>query len=567
MRAWTLPFFLLLLGLASGAWAEEGENAVATWLRKATEARAEYELREAERWLRKVHAKEPAKLDAALELVSVLDSLGEGAEATALLDRLREAHPKAAAPLRATALMALDAEGATAARTWIAKAEALAPKDPGTLLARARIELRAGEVETAGRLLDAVEAAEPAGIGAMLVRARWLYTNKETDKASRLIQAVLAKEPTNLSANSLVAGGFVREGQPLYRPPWTPVHYDRRIKRARKLYRAARHAEAEAAFATLDTDAAHDGRPPFYRGIVALRTGRTKAAMAYLARAVAREPENFMFRYAWVRSVMWHVDAQRREHGGGVDGTNHVEAVARVIFQEADVPGIERFVIGYERLLPRERQVVLRAVRPFAAVLPKLIEVGATHTILDLDERLGDADVRRAYREGRTKDGRWLTAMRGVGGRHAATGLEFVIEAGRLGDDVFTHELAHQIHRFTFDTEQNRHLDRLYAEARFHDRALTPYARRDASEYFAVAYDAFVNVARPPWHHKFYDRATLKRRDPKLYAYLLDLTGMDASSAAPPRLRQSVLAFYEAMGHAGRLADVRALFSEVKAPR
>jgi tetratricopeptide (TPR) repeat protein len=543
------------------------DASTAALMKQAAALRSDYEYRAAEKILRGVLAREPDHLGAQLTLANVLSAVGEGAEALRLVRAVVERHPKRVEPYRALGMLVMDAEGPEAGKASFEKALALEPKDVRSMCGLAVASLAVGDLEDADRWLTQAEAHAADAIQVLLTRARWLFRSKRTDEAARMYASVLAREPWNLPANATAANGIVIKGSPLYRPPWTPMPYDRRIKRAAQAYRSRSFGEAETRFAKLDDDKAYDGRPAFYRGLVALRLGKTRAAIDLFKRAVSREPDNFLFRNGYVRAVSAHVSNQRAEYGAGADDADRLGPIADISFQQEELPGVERFVRGYEALLPREQQVVLRAVRPFRKYLPALLRQGATHDIVGMEVRITEAAERAKWREAVAHDGRAYPAVRGMGGMHAATGLEFILDASRMREDVFAHEFAHQVHRFAFDADQKYEIHRLYLAALEHGRALRPYARTNEFEYFAVAYEAFVSPVKSPWQRVSEDRAELKARDPKLYAFLLDVTETPEPDPMLERLREPVLAFYEWAGHEQRLRRARDLYGDKPATR
>ena len=559
-----LPLLLAVLALHVTKVSAE-EPALEQLRKKSAALQKEHEFRAAEVVLREILTREPANVDAQLSLVNVLNSVGEGAEAARLAKAAVQERPKDVKPLRVMGLVVLQAEGGAAAKSWFEKALAIDGDDVDSLRGMAQVAMLGGDLDDADGWIKRAEAKAPDGVLVLLTRALWCMRAKRTDECARLLAEVLKRDPWHVGANAAVANGRVVKGSPQYRPPWTPRIYDRRIKRAAKLYRQRELETAEERFARFDTPEAHDGRPPFFRGLIALRRGSTRSAIDHFKRAVTREPDNFLFRNGYVRAVKAHVSNQRVEYGAGADKTDRFAPLADRMFQYEPIPGIETFVRGYDRLLPREQQAVLRAVYPFRKRLPALIKYGATHDIVGLEERITEAEERAIWRDGWTDDGRLYVAVRGMGGVHAATGVEFLLEARRLRDDVFAHEFAHQVHHYTLSAAQKHEIRRLYLAAIKNDRVLRPYARLNEFEYFAVAYEAFVNPVKSPWQPVHHDRAALKAQDPALYELLLDLTETPGTDPQLVRMREPVLAFYAWAGHGERLQQARELF-EAEAP-
>ena len=126
---------------------------------------------------------------------------------------------------------------------------------------------------------------------------------------------------------------------------------------------------------------------------------------------------------------------------------------------------VAAFVPGYARLSPARRRVIDRTAAMWAGKLDKLVAVGGRHDLLDELERTTDAKARRGLRGQRTFDGRVWDDVRGIGGVRAATGIEALDEAATFGFDTFAHEVAHQVHFFTFNPLERARIRSLYKKA------------------------------------------------------------------------------------------------------
>jgi tetratricopeptide (TPR) repeat protein len=136
-------------------------------------------------------------------------------------------------------------------------------------------------------------------------------------------------------------------------------------------------------------------------------------------------------------------------------------------------------------LNPTRRAVVDRALAMFSAHLPELVAAGGRQDLLGALERTTDAAERQRLRGRRTFDGRVWDDVRGVGGLHAATGIEALDEAAFAGFDTLVHELAHQVHFHSLDDVHRARIEALYRIAKQEGRCLDYYAAANSAEYFA----------------------------------------------------------------------------------
>jgi tetratricopeptide (TPR) repeat protein len=190
---------------------------------------------------------------------------------------------------------------------------------------------------------------------------------------------------------------------------------------------------------------------------------------------------------------------------------------------------IADFVPGYAQLGPSRRQVVDRAMAMFGRRLPKLLAVGASHDLLLELERTTDAGARSSLRGQRTFDGRVWDDVRGIGGLQAATGIEALDEAAQFGFDTLVHELAHQVHFFTFTPVQRARLKQLYQQALRDNRCLDFYAASNEAEYFGQGVEAFASLGKRPGGETTHGhtRFELFRLDHDLHQFIASLVDHD----------------------------------------
>jgi hypothetical protein len=198
---------------------------------------------------------------------------------------------------------------------------------------------------------------------------------------------------------------------------------------------------------------------------------------------------------------------------------------------------VAEFVPSYQRLSPARRAVIDRTAALFRSRLGKLIQVGGRHDLLAELERTTDAQARENLRGRRTFDGRVWDDVRGVGGLRAATGIEALDEAATYGFDTFAHEVAHQVHFFTFRPLERARVRSLYKQAMIERRCLDYYAASNEAEYFGQGVEAFVSLAKRPGCETTHGhtRWELKRVDPDLYAFISSVVDFDPLTDAAAR--------------------------------
>lgn len=190
---------------------------------------------------------------------------------------------------------------------------------------------------------------------------------------------------------------------------------------------------------------------------------------------------------------------------------------------------IKEFVPGYAGLAVARRLIVERTAAMFGVQLNKLVSVGGRHDLLHELERTTDADSRANLRGRRTFDGRVWDDVRGVGGMRAATGIEALDEAATFGFDTFAHEVAHQVHFFTFTPLLRARIRSLYRTAMAEKRCLDYYAASNEAEYFGQGVEAFVSLAKRPGGETTHGhtRFELFRLDPELHNFIASVVSFD----------------------------------------
>lgn len=349
------------------------------------------------------------------------------------------------------------------------------------LLVRAQIRARRFDeaVLAAERFVQRLE--EPtaellAALGSALFRVQ------KSDDAAAVYRRVLALDPREPEAHLRLGSGLSTPQQ---------VEITRAMRLAVAAMRDGRIDEAiERLFAAL---AAQGSDPVLHRLLgEALFQRRADASMA------SQDPAFRMLERALPR-----VDASRLPVG--------------------------EFMAAYPLLGERRRVVVDRVMCMFASRLDKLVALGARHDLLLELERTTDAPSRESLRGRRTFDGRVWDDVRGIGGLHAATGIEALDEAASFGFDTLAHEIAHQVHYYALAQVDRVRIRMLYRKAKAEGRFLDYYAASNEAEYFGQGVEAFASLAKRPGGETTHGhtRFELRRVDPELHELIAGIVDHD----------------------------------------
>ncbi len=202
---------------------------------------------------------------------------------------------------------------------------------------------------------------------------------------------------------------------------------------------------------------------------------------------------------------------------------------------------VAAFVPGYEQLSLGRRRVVDRTMAMFGRHLSKLVVVGGKHDLLRELERTTDGEARANLRGKRTFDGRVWDDVRGVGGVQAATGIEALDDAATFGFDTLAHEVAHQVHYFTFTPLQRARIRALYSRALIEGRCLDYYAASNEAEYFGQGVEAFASLGKRPGGETTHGhtRFELFAVDRELHDFITEVVDFDPLQR--PVVRERVL--------------------------
>jgi tetratricopeptide (TPR) repeat protein len=376
----------------------------------------------------------------------------------------------------------------------LAWAEAALHRDPRSQAAMAlavRARIRDRRFDEAVATADGYLATVPAPDAELrAARASALFRVQRTDDAAAAYQAVLAIDPLHAEAHLRLGSGLLG---PSEAPPLPQL-----VAAAGALARGDRGQAIAALGAALAVDPAH----PVAHRLLGEALFAQKAAAAMAANDAA-------FLALATASFLPPIDA-------------HV---------------VGEFVPGHAELASPRQRVVDRTAALFAQHLPKLVAIGGRHDLLVELARTTDAQARANLRGKRTFDGRFWDDVRGVGGVHAATGIEALDEAAAFGFDTFAHEVAHQVHYYAFTPAQRARLRALYRAAVDGGRCLDYYAATNEAEYFGQGVEAFVSLGKRPGGETTHGhtRFELRRVDPELHDFVAGLVSWDPLADAARR--------------------------------
>lgn len=204
-----------------------------------------------------------------------------------------------------------------------------------------------------------------------------------------------------------------------------------------------------------------------------------------------------------------------------------------------EVPGIERFVLNWRSLSPRQQKRVALSVAPWKQFLPVLIEGGATYYIKPLYMLLSSCPGLETLHDQRIDyDSRLWDDVRGSGGYHTVTGIEDVELTVFDRYNTVLHELTHQVHG-VLTADQDREIQEYYRRAKERDAVthggfLSRYAAGAVEEYLAEGANALLSPKRDAYDPREEVRERLDAIDPDLRSLVERLMAITDVSASYP---------------------------------
>ncbi|HVP14648.1 MAG TPA: tetratricopeptide repeat protein [Terriglobales bacterium] len=204
-----------------------------------------------------------------------------------------------------------------------------------------------------------------------------------------------------------------------------------------------------------------------------------------------------------------------------------------------DLPGIERFVLNWASLPPRDQKRVALSIAPWKQFVPVLLAGGADFYIKPLWMRLSEVPGQETLKDQRIDyDSRLWDDVRGCGGYHTVTGIEDVEATIFDHYNTVLHELTHQVHA-VLTADQSREIRELYQAAKArdevtHDAFISRYSGVAVEEYLAEGANAYISVDRDAYDSRPEIRSRLERRDPALEARVVRRMAQSDVSASYP---------------------------------
>lgn len=410
-----------------------------------------------------------------------------------------------------------------------AGAQPSGPEQVERTLGLGRAHLMLGHAERATALGERSVGAAPGRQDAMALTVRALIRARAFDEAVARSRRYLARSPSP-DADLLAA-----RGSSLFRV--------QRTSDAAAVYRQVvaldgAHAEAHLRLGSGLLEPVVVGIPPqLERAVEALAVGARARGVELLQGVLQAHPGHPIAHRLLGESLF----AERTANCMAMQSDSFRALAERAAAPNNGALRVAEFVPAYRAVSAARRAVIDRTAAMFGSRLGRLLQAGGRHDLLTELERTTDAASRENLRGRRTFDGRVWDDVRGVGGLRAATGIEALDEAASFGFDTFAHEVAHQVHFFTFSPVQRAKIRSLYRTAMQEKRCLDYYAASNEAEYFGQGVEAFASLAKRPGGETTHGhtRFELLRVDPKLHEFIEEVVSFDV--LADPRHREEIL--------------------------
>jgi Tfp pilus assembly protein PilF len=453
----------------------------------------------------------------------------EPARARQYLERALKLDPTCLEAMLGQAEALLLERNHTAAEDWVRRALSTNPPDKKVvssshaLLARVRLET-GDRVQAEAEASKAIEA-DPGNAHALYIMAFIRAAQRKPTQVRSLAQRALEIDPYLAGARRLLSQYLNGSSGYSQKVDVAAFHH---FEIGKGLEGQGRVKEAVSEY-----EAAASAQPGYYRALIALASlelmqrqyGR---AIVDASRALEVDPEGAIANMEVAYAQIGIAEQSRTEIGATdysirfyEDGVHPVKSsLLRLVFPD------------YDKLADKGRIVLGKSVAGLACFLPSLVSVSARHYLLRLDQSVSECAGFKELRDRTTFDGRYYASIRGVGGRVALSGVEYLDEASQGGFNAIAHEFAHQVHETAMGPEQLSAIRRLYETAVKEGRALDYYAAANEFEYFAVGYEAFVSSFKRPGATLTarHTRDELRARDPGLFSLLTKMADKSAQA-------------------------------------
>jgi len=522
-------------------------------LKRAEELRRRWSLDAANAAFREAADLEPANLEASLGLARVARARVEYAQAIVLLDHAASQHPASTEVLVEYGSVYLAAEEPERARGYFETALRISPSNVSGIVGLAGVDMLEGNYDKAAVSLRDLLVREPNNTSALAMLARVLLESSRNVEAAEEARRAMTLDPYNTDALHALAcvRSIERNADEARSLAWRVVSldsfnigarrllsqyvdgqagYDQKVSEAaRTHYQHARSLKQRGEFlkAIPEFEAALEIEPRYYRALIGLgdlclREGNYDRAAAAARLAIAVDPEGSSGHLELSCAYRGLNERARSEIGGANFAESFYAQRAPPVYANT-----REIFPDYASLTRRQQEVIDYAVAPLSSFLQRLARHKARHYLLPLDERPSDLWGFADVADEKTFDGRYYASIRGVGGRIAVTGIEYLDQAARGGFNTIAHEFAHQVHIAALSKSEVKTIRNLYEHARRERRTLDYYAAANEYEYFAQGYEAFISLRKRPSAGVTarHTSQELLAKDPELYRLLMKLSG------------------------------------------
>lgn len=526
---------------------------VSETLKRAEELRRRWNLEAANSAFREAADLEPANLEAVLGLARVARARLQYAQAIGLLGQAASQHSATPEVLVEYGSVYFAAEEPERARRYFETALRISPSYVSGIVGLAGVDLLERNYDKAAVSLRDLLVREPTNASVLAMLARVLLESSRNAEAAEEARRAMALDPYNTEALHALAcvKSIERNADEARSLAWRVVSldsfnigarrmlsqyldgqagYDQKVSEAaRTHYQRARSLKQGGDFAKAipEFEAALEIEPRYYRALIGLgdlclREDNDERAAAAARLAIAVDPEGSSGHLELSCAYRGLNERARSEIGG----VNFAES-----FYSQRAPSVyaktREIFPDYSSLTRRQQEVIDYAVAPLSQFLQRLARNKARHYLLPLDERPGDLPGFADVADEKTFDGRYYASIRGVGGRIAVTGIEYLDQAARGGFNTIAHEFAHQVHIAALSKSEVKSIRNLYEQARREGRTLDYYAAANEYEYFAQGYEAFISLRKRPSAGVTarHTNQELLAQDPELYSFLMKLCG------------------------------------------
>jgi len=210
---------------------------------------------------------------------------------------------------------------------------------------------------------------------------------------------------------------------------------------------------------------------------------------------------------------------QALSYGGFYSKCVYFQGLPILASDKVEDRALRRIVATFDRMLARAPKGTVAA----------LVESGCHYSIIAEEEGQTDLPEYANLRNDPNMD--WNKRARGLGGKYTSGGEENILEYPTdryYGESIFIHEFAHTLDEFGFSKvvpNFRSELKETYNKALAEGLWKKTYAATNPAEYWAEGVQSYFDCNRSATpangiHNEIYNRAGLRKYDPRLFALL-----------------------------------------------